>query len=160
MNAEDVGIEKMKIYAESQSQNDPRWWFANTDVPAFNDWAEKNLGYARFRKAEGEEALLMKIQHDMGIVVIDRKGVMSNKEDIFSAGIRRDGISEEHTQGYKDLIQAQLMASVRRTLTGEVGEEIKESKTHIYLAIAAGILFAFISGSIVSSLVRKPKKES
>lgn len=149
-----MGVEKMKLYWKKQADSNPRWWFANTDVVKFNDWAVKNLGYARFKKAEGEQALLMKIQHDMGIVVIDRNGTMMNKEDVFSAGVQRDGMSKEQTSAYKQLVNAQLMASIRVTLNGEpITTEVKKSKTPIYLAFSAGLFFAIISGFFITKIM-------
>lgn len=160
VNGEDVDQESMAAYSKAKAGGSKRWWFANTDTEAFNAWSQRNLGFAEFVKNTGPEAAIMPIQHDLGIAVIGEDLVMRNKEDVFSASVPREGMTEEQTRAYGDLVHAQLTASVRKTLTGEEIEFKGRSKTDIYLAIAAGLLVAFISAFIIQSKIRPSGKKA
>ncbi len=154
VNADAKDIEQMRDYSVKWGEGSPRWWFANTNVEAFNGWAQKNLGFAEFERTTGPEAEVMPVKHDMGIVVIDRTLTMVNKEDVFSAKVQREGESEEQTLAYAQTIQQQLMSSIRVALTGEDVKVKEKSYTHIYLAIAAGLFVALISAYFVSKKMK------
>jgi len=161
VNVRDVDFDQdlMNLFSEAWGKGDGRWLFAHTDVQKFNEWAQQNLGYAKFYDAEGEEALMMPVKHDMGISVIGRDQVMVNKEDIFSAeNISAEGITAEQRTAHGQEIRKQLFESVRKTLTGIEEEVIEKPKTHIYLAISAGLLVAFISAYFVQSKLNPNKR--
>jgi len=154
VNSDAKDIQQMKDYSEKWGEGSSRWWFANTDVEAFNGWAQKNLGFAAFVRTTGLEAKVMPVKHDMGIAVINSTLTMVNKEDVFSARVQREGVSEEQTLAYAQTIQQQLLTSVRIALTGELAQPQEKSYTHIYLAIAAGLFVALISAYFVSKKMR------
>ena len=152
VNEEDKGIEKMKEYADAFVKSETRWWFANTDVPAFNKWAQRNLLFVEFKRSTKPG---IEVDHDMGIVLVGRDLVMLNKEDVASAGTAREGVSQEVADANKLAIQQQLFDSIEMALQGSWEdqakfEKTKETKTHIYLAVTAGLLVAAISGYFVS----------
>jgi len=159
VNSDVTDLETMKEYAASENgaNGDPRWWFANTDTEKFNEWSQKNLGYAKFFRTEGDAAAVMAVTHDMNISVMGPDLVMVNMENIFSAKVQREGSTAEQAKQHADGVSAQLMRSISQTLSGEIYTDKKESKVHIYLAVAAGLLVAAITGFFVANKMRKAK---
>ena len=160
VNADDVDQERMAAYSKIKAKGSTRWWFANTDVEAFNRWAQKNLGFAAFEKNTGPDASVLPVKHDLGIAVIGEDLVMRNKEDIFAAKVQREGMTAEQTEAYGELVHAQLVTSVRKTLTGEELEVTKKPKTHIYLAVFAGLFVAFISAFFIHGKMNPSVKKA
>lgn len=116
VNAETKGVEAMKNYWERKAGMSPQWWFVNGDVDAFNNWASENLAFAKFQRNSGPEAELEPVNHDMGIVVVKRDGVMFAKEDYYSAILERKGISEEERVKFAEEIRGQLFQAVKTAL--------------------------------------------
>ncbi len=161
VNADDVDQESMAAYSKIKAKGSTRWWFANTaDVEVFNTWAQRNLGFAAFEKNTGLDASVLPVKHDLGIAVIGEDLVMRNKEDVFSAKAPREGMTEEQTEAYGDLVHAQLISSVRKTLTGEELEVGERPKTHIYLSIAAGLFVSFISAFLIHGKINPSVKKA
>jgi|GEM_PF-1278095 len=86
INPEEDSVEKLALYAEKAEADERYWWFARAGKERSYQWVRDELKFhdIKERTNPDEAKARGRFLHDMSIAVIDKKGQMRGKFDLYS----------------------------------------------------------------------------
>jgi len=87
INPEEDSVEKLALYAKNAGADEDYWWFARADKEMSYQWVREQLKFhdIKERTNPAEAEVKGRFAHDMSIAVIDAKGQMRGKFDLYSS---------------------------------------------------------------------------